>query len=294
MKASKKKDGQSNKKDVNGNGSTPTIDTYFKAVARQLDVNVDEEKNITDETAVRNIYIDALKMKLQGLAGHDAQEIIEADRCDAESGTEGQIAVTAVKSTAKETPADLHKSGKNPQCTGCKAWQQEYDNLQKLCLRLTIRNADMDLKFEDLLKVKSGKNQMLPDSSDTAATDDIFSARELKFLECMPLDKTSDSTFVHHCIQYAYKDNPLILVQRSLKGTAEVIHIAENGEIGEIIPGKDPMTPGKVEQIRNLFIQRVSKCQLDAVSYSERIKDAYLNRLIASGVRNIAKKKGSS
>ncbi len=64
MKPSKNKRSQP-KKGFKDNGATPTIDNYFKAAAKFLDVEV-EEKNVSDETDLKAIYIEALKTKLQG------------------------------------------------------------------------------------------------------------------------------------------------------------------------------------------------------------------------------------
>lgn len=205
-------------------------------------------------------------------------------------------AVASSVAASTKTVGNPHKQSESEEpCKRCKEWEGKYNDLQKLCLRLTIRNSEMDLKYEDLLKTKTGANQFVAVSNMTVADTDVhFTARELKFLECMSLEKKFDSTFVHHCLQFAYKDNLQVLTQKSLKGTAEVVLIAENGDVEKTIPGKDPLTPVKIEKIRSLFIERISKCQLNPVAYSERIKDAYLNRLIGSGVTNIAKKKYES
>lgn len=53
--------------------------------------------------------------------------------------------------------------------------------------------------------------------------------------------------------------------------------MSEEGNVERIVQCKDPLTPKKVERIRDLFIERISKCQLNPVAYGERIKDTYLN-----------------
>jgi len=63
MKPARKKN-VSTKKNVNGSASNPKIDTYFKATAKQFDIVVDE-KNASDEAALRDVYIGALKKKLK-------------------------------------------------------------------------------------------------------------------------------------------------------------------------------------------------------------------------------------
>lgn len=177
------------------------------------------------------------------------------------------------------------------QCSVCKDWEVKYNDLKKLCLKLTIRNADMDLKYEDLLKAKTASIPLRVSGDDQLPIGGFFTQRELKYLECMSLEKKMDSTFVHHCLQFAYKGDQSALLHKTLKGKAEVRHISDEGEVEHVSEGKDPLTPTKVESIRSLFIERISKCQLDAVAYGERIKDTYLNKLIASGIRNISKKK---
>lgn len=56
MKPSKKKTCQPKK-------DTSRIDTYFKVPAKILDL---EEKNVSDETDLKAVYIAALKTKLRG------------------------------------------------------------------------------------------------------------------------------------------------------------------------------------------------------------------------------------
>lgn len=63
MKPSKKKNCEI-KKGVSASTSNPKINTYFKAVARQFELNV-EEKIGSDEASIRDTYIDALKKKLE-------------------------------------------------------------------------------------------------------------------------------------------------------------------------------------------------------------------------------------
>lgn len=184
---------------------------------------------------------------------------------------------------------DQQNDDHSQECKECKQWECKYNDLKKLCLKLTIRNADMDFKYEDLLKTKT--IQRKSSDNETAPTDDVFTKREVKFLECMALDKKIDSTFVHHCLQYAYKDDLAVLRRKTLKGTAEVLKISDGGDVEHISEGKSPLTPEKIARIRGMFIERISKCQIDAVEYEQRIKDSYMNKLVASSIRNIVKKK---
>jgi len=159
----------------------------------------------------------------------------------------------------------------------------------------------MDFKYEDLLKTKIGKNLFMQDSdeeeddkddgNEAAPTKNIFTKRQLQTLKHMPVDKSDDSTFVLNCVEYAYKDNIRVLGKKSVFGKAETVLVSENGDADKVIPGKDPMTPVKVEAIKALFIERISKCRLGSVAQAERINDAYVNRLILTSVRNIAKRK---
>lgn len=174
-------------------------------------------------------------------------------------------------------------------CAECKKWEKKYHHLKMLYLKLANHHAEVDLKYHDLLKTKTS-TVPLPSDGTVSSSDDVFSAREVNYLRCMPLEKKNDSTFVLHCLTYAYKDNVAVLKKKTLKGKSEVQQISENGCVEHVVPAKDPLTPKKVEQIRDLFIERISKCQLDPVSYGERIKDTYLNKIIASSIRNIVKK----
>lgn len=53
---------------------------------------------------------------------------------------------------------------------------------------------------------------------------------------------------------------------------------------------KDPLTPEKVRRIKALFAGRISKCTIDSAHYTERMKDTYVNKLLAAGIKNLAQK----
>lgn len=147
---------------------------------------------------------------------------------------------------------------------------------------------ELDLKHKNLLKTaKHTYHQKSLD--DAVVSNDVFTANEVKFLQCMPMDKKSDCSFILHCLKYAYKLDPSVLLSRTLKGTPERTEFTEKGE--QIHHGaKDPLTPKKAERIKELFIERISNCIIDSAEYGERIKDSYVNKLIAAGIRNISKK----
>lgn len=189
-----------------------------------------------------------------------------------------------------ETGSDSRNASKPRECNECKNWAAKYKDLKMLYLKLTIRHAEVDLKFQDLTNTKTNTNQLVPDNA-ASSNDDVFTTREINYLQFMPLEKKADSTFVLRCLEYAYKDNMSVLNAKTLKGKSEVLQISEEGNVEHIVQCKDPLTPKKVERIRDLFIERISKCQLNPVAYGERIKDTYLNKLIASSIRNIVKKK---
>lgn len=184
-----------------------------------------------------------------------------------------------------------------------KEWEMKYKNLKKVYVQLTIRYSEQSLKFEHLLKSKTNAGNTTDHTTDhttghfpspntgiqVQSNDDIFTPRELIYLQCMSLDKSKDSTFIMKCLEFAYKNNLPILRFKTLKGKPESVQFDEGGE-AENIAGKDPLTPMKVNRIKDLFLERLSKCQIDPVVYGERVKDSNINKLFASGVKNISKK----
>lgn len=89
----------------------------------------------------------------------------------------------------------------------------------------------------------------------------------------MPFDKPADSSFILKCLEFVYKDDPTVLRNKTLKGLPESVTYNDDGST---------VTQPKKE---------LSKCQIDSVSFGERIKDANVNKLFATGILNIAKKK---
>lgn len=65
--------------------------------------------------------------------------------------------------------------------------------------------------------------------------------------------------------------------------------ISDDGDVA-YLPAKDPLNPQKVKRIRELFVERIKKCNLKPAANNVRMKDSYMNKLIASGITNIAKK----
>lgn len=105
----------------------------------------------------------------------------------------------------------------------------------------------------------------------------------------MPLDKKNDCSFILHSLKYSYKSDLSVLSTRTLKGTAEWKELKEGGsEVHH--EAKGPLTPRKVDRIKDLFIERISKPEINSAEYSERIKDPYINKLFAAGIRNLSKK----
>lgn len=155
-------------------------------------------------------------------------------------------------------------------------------------MKLAIHDSELGVKYTDLLKMATSTNR--PDTDEVVASGgDIFTENQIRYFRSMPLDKKKDSSFILQCLEYAYKTDQSVLLQKTLNGKPEWIEITDGGE--EILhPTKDPLTPKKVDRIRELFIERVSKCNIDPAVYGERMKTSYLNRLIASGIKNIAKK----
>lgn len=172
----------------------------------------------------------------------------------------------------------------------CMEWERKYKELKRMYVKLTVNYAELDLKHKDLAKLSAGKidNKAATSSVEGTVDGDVFSPGEIKFLECMPLDKKKDSTFILQCLQFAYKKDPKILASKSLYGTKESVEFTKDGkEVHH--PAKQPITPIKASRIKELFVDRISKCDINSVEYGDRIKETNVNRLLASGIKNMSK-----
>lgn len=85
-------------------------------------------------------------------------------------------------------------------------WKQEVQQrkeLKKLYLNLSVRFSEVTIKYDDLLKatIEKDNNRVVIDegASDSA---DVFTQNEIKFLQCMPLDKKNDCSFILHSLKY--------------------------------------------------------------------------------------------
>lgn len=194
-------------------------------------------------------------------------------------------------------------AGSDPKCGECVRkdlqiidWERKYHQeveqrkeLKKVYVNTTIRFSELYSKYNDLLKTVESSRDHTANDAVATAQDDIFTENEVKFLQCMALEKKIDCTFIHHCLKYAYKVDLSVLVLRTLKGTSEWTETTKEGEqINH--EAKLPLTPKKVERIKGLFIQRVSASRIDAAEYADRMKGAYVNKLLAAGIKNLSKK----
>lgn len=170
----------------------------------------------------------------------------------------------------------------------------KYKELQTRFLKLTVEFSEISLKYKDAIKLGHSSRQAETDETDNGETgetlhDDMFSKEELRTLKGLPLDKRNDSTFILQCLKFAYKSDLSILCNKSLMGTYATILVSSEGEDVEIA-GKDPLTPEKVNKIKQLFTERLSSCDINAVQYGERIKESKVNHLLGTGLVNIRKK----
>lgn len=136
--------------------------------------------------------------------------------------------------------------------------------------------------------VKTGSPEV-PEVTEDGEIDVIFSKEDIRILKGLPLDKRNDSTFILQCLKFSYKDDLTFLTNKSVNGTASVVEVSDEGK-QETILGKDPLTPQKVARIRQLFIERLSACDVDAATFRARIKDSKVNHLMGTGINNICKK----
>lgn len=178
-------------------------------------------------------------------------------------------------------------------CAGCVQKSDEltqceikYKELQKRYAKLTIYCSEVNLKYEDLLK--TGKRTGQPGIEKEATfSDDIFSAIELKVLRGVPLEKGKDSTFILQCLKFAYCSDLSVLRNKTIYGKPSSLEVSEEGMVE--VPGKDPLTPKKIERIRQLFVERLSACKISALEYGVRVKDRRMNQLLNTGIKNIKK-----
>lgn len=171
----------------------------------------------------------------------------------------------------------------------CREWERKYKELKRTYINLTINYSEENIKYKNLIKVATRSTHS--DNNEAILTaDGMITSNEVKALQRISLETSKDSTFIKDCLEYLYKDNLAVLSQRSVKGTSEKIEFSADGEEVKRHPAKDPITPEKYDRVKALFIDRISQCDIDPVSHGERLKETNINRLMASGIKNISKK----
>lgn len=185
---------------------------------------------------------------------------------------------------------------KSIECQQCEVWRQKYEELRKTYVKLCVKHTDQSMKHDDLLKATESSVRASSDevtsgeaSESSSPSDDGFTEREIRHLQSLPLHKKKDSTFILQCIEYAYQNRTAELTNRTLKGTRDRYEV-QDGVPTVIRPGKEPLTPEKVQKIEKLFIARISKSKCLAGEFGERIAPTYINRLIASAIKNVSNK----
>lgn len=123
-------------------------------------------------------------------------------------------------------------------CDECNVWRTKYQELKKSHVKLSLRHCELQMKFDDLVKITTSPVQSNTNEvSDALSTDGIFTENEIRCLQSLGLEKKKDSTFFLQCIQYAYKENPTTLQGKTLKGTLERTEIKDDGSF-EIHPAQ--------------------------------------------------------
>lgn len=200
----------------------------------------------------------------------------------------------------------------DPACGECTKWRTKYKEIEKSYLKLSVCYAELMLKHKDLVQLTTGavrpsseteqredgfelsvgavhSNTETEVSPTVPVVDNIFTAAEIKCLQCIALDRKKDSTFILNCVQYAYKDNTSSLTNKTLKGTRSRYEIID-GEAVTVKQGKDPVTPEKVARIQQLFVDRVTKSKCMAGEFGERVKQTNFNQLMANAIKNLSNK----
>lgn len=221
--------------------------------------------------------------------------IVAADKVNESNhkGNEAAAVSTSVNQKSDEGAADLasDRSKTSKLCgESCALLRKKYEDLKQSHIKLSVRHCELVMKYDELVNAKTNTNVSHLEASDMlSSTGDVFTANEIRILESLPLEKKKDLNFILQCVQYAYKENPSVLVSKTLKGTLEKIEILD-GVAVEVRPAKSPVTPEKVKRIEELFIKRVTASKCLAVEFGERIKPKYMNRLIATAITNISNK----
>lgn len=160
--------------------------------------------------------------------------------------------------------------------------------LKKVYFTLASAYSELSIKHQALVKAKRHVDE-IDIGVETTTTGDIFTENELKFLKCMSLEKKKDSTFILQCLEFAYKNDLTVLCDKTRKGKPESIKIGEDGTVTNV-SAKEPVSPVKVVRIKELFLERLSKCDIDSAVYAVRAKDSNMNTLITNGIKNISKR----
>ncbi len=227
----------------------------------------------------------------------------ESEHLGIGSETEKVNSKTAEASSTGQTDESVNETSKceelpapklvTSECAQCKEWRKKYEEMRKSHVKLTVRHTELLMKHDDLVETAKGMQRPITEEECGEVAErfsnDIFTKTEIRCLQSVPLDKNKDSTFVLHCVEYAYKDDPTVLCKKTLKGTKPRYEI-EDGVAVAVKPGKDPISPEKVKRIQELFIDRVTKSQCLASEFGDRVKLVNINKLIANAIKNVSNK----
>lgn len=83
----------------------------------------------------------------------------------------------------------------------------------------------------------------------------FFSDRQLSSLRGLDFDRKTDSTFLKCALEFVYKDNLSALANKTVTG--KIQNVAEGGILKRLTL-KEPITPQKVEILKEIFNERIS------------------------------------
>lgn len=250
MKAAKKQTKPKSGKEQTGeNDSIARIPTFFKPVAKKFAINENGPKEKSDN-GDKSFYVGVLKEKLRRKFFYLLLEELVVFILFANNlklflfRYKGNRFDEVARVEEEEKNSDEVPGPAGPQCESgsvslfncsecvqkdnvvISEWKQKYKDSMKLYNKQSVHFSELYSKYKDLLKTVECINKP---ATEAAESSDIFTANEVKYLQCMDLAKNNDCTFVHHCLKFAYKQDLSVMVSRTLWGTASSTQTSKNG-----------------------------------------------------------------
>lgn len=158
----------------------------------------------------------------------------------------------------------------------------QIDRLRKEKKEINIKFVELQSRYTKSLESEKKLNKIVTSKKKTSNKPECLSNEQRSILNTVDKTQRGDSTFIRLLIKYMYPDEAILLNRCVRKMNLK--QVVKDGQLTQE-PAKQVITPEKKDMIQKMFSSRIE--ELPENDIGKRNTEAYLNRLMGRGIKNI-------